>query len=486
VSVTLVSSQATTVRESSEGSHRQRSHHNHSGARVHARSETVAGLLAGFLLLMALLFGGGTVNHLISDLLVQLLASVLLVWGLRRLRWQELHSSQRQLLMLLGLVLVLPLLQLLPLPSALVHAFPGRDTLFGGRDELGLSAPAFTPWTLDPNGTLAALRGLLPAAALAVLGAQLGSGWLRRLVLIVIAIGALMVPLGIAQVAQGPQSDLRPYTPTNLHDAVGLFANRNHYAALLVATLILVLAQPLVLARHSLHRREYTLQVIGILLSRSRAGVGLAVIAILATVLVSFIRRRREPQTFRWMLGFLLIGGAFAFQFGFLAIADRLGQSGDQRIDVTSSVLAVSSDFAWLGTGLGSFSAVYAAHEPLELVGDKILNHAHNDWAELWVELGLLLLPVVALFAAWLVNCARSLATPGKSHALRFAGLLTVSILMLHALVDYPLRTTSMSSIFVLACLLSALPAPKPGEDAETDESDRHREPHRRHRHHHR
>ncbi len=118
-------------------------------------------------------------------------------------------------------------------------------------------------------------------------GVQLGAVWQKRLVLIVVAVAVLMVPIGIAQVAQRPHSDLRPYAPTNLHDAVGLFANRNHYASLLATALVFIFGGLLLNARGGRSRSVRILQMIGwmllgailllgIVLSRSRAGVGLA------------------------------------------------------------------------------------------------------------------------------------------------------------------------------------------------------------------
>lgn len=448
----------------------QRPQRHEGGRHAAARSETLVGVLSGTLLVMALLLGGGTRNYLFSDLLVQLLASVLLIYGLARLRWHDLDPGSRHYLKLIGIVLALPLLQLLPLPTALVSWFPGRSEIWAGRAALGLELPAWVPWSLDPNATLASLRGLLPACALALLVVQLDALWQKRLVLIVVVIAVLMVPIGIAQVAQGPHSALRPYVPTNLHDAVGLFANRNHYASLLATALVLVFGGLLLNARGGRSRSARVLQMIGwmllgailmlgIVLSRSRAGVGLAALVSVAMLLLAFVRRREQPQTFRWFLGFVILAGLLAFQFGFLAIADRLTQAGDQRWNITADVLALSSEFSWLGTGIGSFPAVYAAHEPIELVGDKILNHAHNDWAELWVELGGVLVLVAALFALWLWARLRELASSGSlmqsSQALRLIGIGVVLTLCLHSLVDYPLRTTAMSSVFALAGALA-------------------------------
>ncbi|MBK8068855.1 MAG: hypothetical protein IPK27_14890 [Rhodanobacteraceae bacterium] len=215
----------------------------------------------------------------------------------------------------------------------LVSSGAGRAAIWAQHTTLGLDTPAFAPWSLDPNGTLAALRGLLPAAAMALIAVQLETAWLRRLTLIVIVIALLMVPIGIAQVAQGPHSGPRPYVPTNVHDAVGLFANRNHYASLLAVALVLVLGGMTLDARRLQQRSGRALRMLGwllvgsmlllgVVLSRSRAGVGLAGLVLVAMLLLAFVRRRSHPQVFHWLLAFTVFGGLIAFQFGFLGIAD--------------------------------------------------------------------------------------------------------------------------------------------------------------------
>jgi O-antigen ligase len=445
-----------------------------------SRAELWPGLCCAMLLAMGLTFGGGTANNLISDLLVQLLAIAVLVWGLQRLEWTALARSQRQLLGVMACLMAVPVLQLIPLPTAFSSLAPGRAEIFAGRAAVGLVQPTFAPWSLDPGATLAAFRSLLPAAALAVLGLQLSAAWLKRLTMLVVLLALVMVPLGIAQVAQGAQSELRPYVPTNVHDAVGLFANRNHYAAFLVTALVFVMA-------HLVHRDPYrsagstrvlqqlgwliagAMLLVGIMLSRSRAGVALAGLAVTAFLVIAFLRRREDPATFRWLFGFALAGGLMAFQFGFSAIADRLSQSGDYRLQLLPAVLDLAKSFAWLGSGLGSFASTYAAHEPIEVLGAKILTHAHNDWAELWVELGFLLVPLTVLVGAWLWSRGREILPRAVDHSLHFSGFLIIFLLCLHSLVDYSLRTTSVSMVMVLAAMLCAHSLRHEGQAASAD-----------------
>ena len=60
----------------------------------------------------------------------------------------------------------------------------------------------------------------------------------RLLSLVLLSVGIASVFLGLAQIAQGPSSSLRPFDYTNDTEAVGFFANR-------IALGILVLEEPI-------------------------------------------------------------------------------------------------------------------------------------------------------------------------------------------------------------------------------------------------
>src|SRR5262249_7719605 len=64
----------------------------------------------------------------------------------------------------------------------------------------------------------------------------------RRLSLVVIAVGIVSAFVGLTQVSQGPTSRLRFFAFTNDAEAVGFFANRNHFAAFLYTVLLFTAA----------------------------------------------------------------------------------------------------------------------------------------------------------------------------------------------------------------------------------------------------
>lgn len=433
---------------------------------------------AGVLMGAALLLGGGTHNHLFSDLVVQAIASVTLVLMLRRFRWADCAVPERQLLLIGLAVLAIPLMHALPIPGALWELAPGRGALAAEGRLAQLAMPGWRPWSLDGNASLAAARALLPALALGLVCLRVGEQGLRWIGYLVVAVAVLMVPIGLAQVLVGPDSPLRPYQPTNVLDAVGLFANRNHYAALLACALALCYAG--VISEAQSRRGQSWLRMgawlvaaavllVGTVLSRSRGGLLLVVFYSLFMVVVAWRQRAEAPRAWRWLIAFLLLGGLLAFQFGFLAVADRLASigEGDHRFTVIAAVLESGKQYGWLGTGVGSFPAVYAAYEPVEILGAKVLNHAHNDWAELWVEIGILLIPMVLLVGSAVWSWARGVLARAdlrsdRLQPYRLAALAIVLGLGLHSLFDYPLRTTALSCVLAFAAAWLARAAARP------------------------
>lgn len=428
------------------------------------------GPLCWAVLALALLLGGGTRNFLLSDLLVQFAAVGALAYGLFRLRWQLLQPEVRRLVVLLLLVVAIPLIQVVPVPAALVGWLPGRAEVYSGLDSLGVPAPAFRTWSLDPNATLASVRSLLPAAALLVLAVQIDPKWRSRMVGLVMSAAVLMVALGVAQVAQGSGSGLRFYTPTNAHEAVGLYANRNHYASFLVVALICVFGGVI---RHgtartppnqrALHMLGWLLMsailMLGVFLARSRSAVGLAAVMSAIMLILAFISGKQLRGATRWLPIIVIAAGLVAVEFGLDRIAARFGNlEGGQRTDVLPHVLELTRRFAASGTGVGSFPAVYEAYAPVADLGPKIVNHAHNDWAEIWIDVGLPALLVLGLFARWVWQRLQELRVDWgngqRENAERLVGALILLSLCLHSLLDYPLRTTSLSCVFVLACIL--------------------------------
>jgi len=438
--------------------------------------ERIAFGLTALLLACSVVLGGAQDGQGMAGRMVCQLVSVLLLVSLV-LRWHWRGAAPAFPAWagwLLLLPLLLPLLQLLPLPMALWQQIGVRQALAVGGASAGVDVQAHV--SLVPMMAERALWALLPAWALAMAVLSMPARAQRQLLALLLILVVLSLLWGIVQRAQGPASALRLYRYTNATDATGFFANRNHLASLLLMGLPLAMAAAAWLTTQRLAGQPVrplpllmalaltVLLILGIALTRSRAGIVLCVLAIgLSVPMVLALRRQRGLR--RVLAGVLAIGVLAALQFGLTGILQRLRRNPfeDSRWGLVEGTLKAASEHAPLGAGLGTFRDVYPAYE-LAGPGSRIVNHAHDDWLELWLEGGWPLLLLASIFlvlfalAGWRIWRAKADDVLLLQTRAAWIGLL---LCMLHALVDYALRTTTIMVVFALlaAVLMSGVAA---------------------------
>jgi O-antigen ligase len=108
---------------------------------------------------------------------------------------------------------------------------------------------------------------------------------------------------------------------------------------------------------------------------------------------------------------------------------------------------AVSDSFP-AGTGFGSFEQVYRQYEDPLAVTQEYVNHAHNDYLQIVLELGAAGLLLLALFLAWWIFAAVRIWRSPMSTPFSRAATIATAIVLAHSVVDYPLRTAAISVIF--------------------------------------
>lgn len=141
-----------------------------------------------------------------------------------------------------------------------------------------------------------------------------------------------------------------------------------------------------------------------------------------------------------------------------------------------TTVEAIKDTFP-AGTGLGSFPQVYRTYENQHAVGSELVNHAHNDYLEFVLELGLpALLLILAFVAWWAIRTFGIWRASAKGADLGRAGSVVILVVLLHSMVDYPIRTSAVAVVFAVACALMlptqgrtrrSAPAPVEGEPVE-------------------
>lgn len=421
-------------------------------------------------LFLCLLLGGASLGGYLSNMVLQLLALPIILFSLLAERKSPNSLQTRSLLILFAALVMLLVLQLVPLPPAIWTALPGRERVVEGYELLGVSLP-WLPLTLAPARALATLLWMLPATAVLLGITLLGAFRTRWIAWAVVAATILSIVVGGAQVADDG-SPFYFYQVTNTGLAVGFFANANHQATLLLATgpLLVALFLSFQSGGGSIHKTSgralafgagLGIVGIGLAINTSLAGIGLAVPVAWACWLMT--SRRRRKTKLKWAalgLGFLTVASVAAiFSAPFMnggGSAERRGSVETRSTSIQTTARA-AIDHLPLGAGLGSFEEVYRTYEDPARVDRAWMNHAHSDFTELFLELGLPGLVLVGLFLLWWVRRSIAIWASGEDHFARAATIASGAILA-HSMVDYPLRTVAIGAVFAACCALMANP----------------------------
>lgn len=443
-------------------------------------------ILLALLLGTALLFAGGSWG--LGDALLAA-ASVLLVMRAAYLHFavEPGHRLTRGQLGLLGGFLAFSALQLVPLPSPIWSSLAGRDSVARDLALVGLDG-IWRPIGLDSAGALRGVLAMLPGAAVAMCISHVTRSGLIRLAGWLVAFGCLSALLGLVQVAGGQDSRLRFHDFHNWQGALGFFANRNHLAAFLVMCLPVAIALLAIVNRHGTPMRDLVsrqlplaaaivLMIVGCLMTTSRAGILLGLAVLVASAFLWPVSGHGNMLSRRGATA-VLAAAATLLGAGTVAagIARRFGQIllEDSRWRIMSETWELRSQYGWWGSGLGSFEQVFSASPANQVVVGAYVNHAHNDWLELWLELGWLF-PALGMVAviAFAVAARKIWRVPAIEPVVLLARGASISIVAvaLHSLVDWPLRTGSnMVVVALLASILwrgAAIAGPSKGAHAE-------------------
>jgi O-antigen ligase len=429
--------------------------------------------VAGLLVLSLAVFGGASRADEPAQLAVRLAAILALATTLWPLNFTAVRMHGRILLFAVACA-ALPLLQLLPLPPAWWAALPGHAPYAEIAEATATSG--WRPLSLTPDLTVNALQALLiPAATLvAALYLDARNRTTIAAAFVVVAFGSAL--LGLAQLAAG-ENHLRLFEQSSENAPVGLFANRNHQAALLACALPLGAA---VLPRIA-DERAWTVIVATlvaaagtlcavVLLTGSRMGVLLLALAVVGAGWVANKRGLlRRPATgtalVAWSasgLAIALVAGALFLESGLLERFRGEGIIADTRGAALPSLMATAGAFLPTGAGFGSFDSVYRQFEPDSLLSTIYLNHAHNEPLQLAIEGGIPALLLLLVFLLWWARSAAAILANGKEsprRGLPTAALVVTFLLMASSLVEYPLRSPLIAALFTFCCAVIAMAA---------------------------
>ena len=430
-----------------------------------------------YLLLCLIL--GGSAQGIFFNLLLQLAGLAIIVWAAAAPAEETLARSARLLLWLMIAALAIIALQLIPLPASVWPHLGAREAISEGYPVLGTAVPPM-PVSLASFASFASVVTIIPALAMFCAVVRLKAYRRSWLALALLAGTFAGILLGALQVASGdPQtSPWYLYSFSNFGFAVGFFANANHMAILMVIALpflaaLLASARGGGVQRYSaavaLAAGAMLVIVVGIALNRSLAGYGLAVPVFVASLLIVLPGRSRARPWIAFGSAGLLIVAVAALALS--PIGERsLGTSTSvqSREAINETTVRAIADFLPLGSGLGTFKPVYKLYEDHDRIVATVINHAHNDYAELALEMGAPGIVLMLLFLAWWATAAVRVWRFDDAGSYARAASIASAALLVHSLVDFPLRTAALSVCFAVCLgLLVERRAPKAAEPSE-------------------
>ncbi|MCF6108996.1 O-antigen ligase family protein [Mesorhizobium muleiense] len=388
--------------------------------------------LLGSVLFISLLIGGGTASGLYTDTLIEVAAIISAAAVFSQTSGQRIPYS---ILWLLIFAVTLMILQIVPLPAGMFN---------GLRPELLLGNPLLAGETrfrfvsVGVGRTIECLLYLVASAAFFLSVLRLRTEQVHAL-LPFFFMGVTCN--GLAGAIQYSLSDdiaiegLLPFTIN-----AGLFANRNHFAALLFVSIPFVVYYGL-FRRHLLSGSLGLVTLLLLLLAvGSRAGV---LIGLAITVLsVVFLSARSKVSGFSILVIFIALS-AYTIGAWTKIDADAIDPAFGRGEFARTTIEGIKENLA-TGVGFGNFQKSYQIYEKQWMIFNQYVNHAHNDYLEITFEGGiiavLLMIGYFILLFAALVRIRRD--------PLQKAAFLSVFFLLIHSLVDYPLRTEALAMTF--------------------------------------
>lgn len=438
-----------------------------------------SGVVVAIIAISMILGGGGTSNPQ-AELILQLIIAVFALALVAAPNLQDGFGHVPRAMWVLGfLVLLVPALQLIPLPPSVWQALPGREVEVAALRVAGAEG-AWMPLSMAPARTFASLVALLGAVLVMLQVSRLPLRDRNWLCAAIVAVAVLSMLIGVLQLSRTAGFDWSLYSEFSKGHLIGFQANHNAQADILQIGLLAF--GVLMVSRLGDGRRHLVTWfglalgtfafLVSIFMTGSRAGISLAVVALamLGTMLWPFLRSR--PNILLWLGGgAATIAGlaAAAWQLPSIQrVVDRFSVLHDARAD-----LWVDTSFAihqvWpIGSGVGTIVPMLEAAERLDVVDPSWPVRAHNDWLEWTLEAGVpgfVVLAAIFVVVGYLLARAVAATSGRRADAAQRAQAIFASgvflILGLHSVVDYPLRSMSLAVLAAVAVAFLTAPPEK-------------------------
>jgi hypothetical protein len=381
----------------------------------------------------------------------------------------------RTLAAALGVLLIYPLVQLVPLPASLWRALPGHAEYAAVLDRFAIDGGdgAWRAISVIPTATEYGWLALLPPLA-ALLGAmRLSTAHAARLLLLLTVLAGAEGVLGLLQVAPSGGGVLYfGNEEPGQYVAIGTYVNRNHLAALLAMTLPVIVGLLVYGLRPGRHRHRRTVRapasevvakrtlmlasalivIVCLLFTRSRAGIASGLVGLACSAIVLLRARAAHAGASRvrvasyLVFGLVMISAGVALAIGVGPLLQALAPgalqaSADFRWSIYAATLRAAIEFMPFGSGLSTYAGVFPRFQVADVGG--FIDYAHNDYLQAFMELGVAAPVIVALLlAAWLSRLAELLRFRAERSftLLQLGAGLGMVPMILHSAFDFALH----------------------------------------------
>ncbi len=298
---------------------------------------------------------------------------------------------------------------------------------------------------------------------------------LKILAWFLMSFGFAIAVLGIAQ-NYTSHAELYWFRPlTGGGNPFGPYVDRDHFAGLMELLAPVGLSM---IAFRGVRREQMPfvavltlLPVAALFLTASRGGVVAFVFEV--ALLLVLTRVHHAARGTVALVGVLLLAVVFIAWLGAGTALQRMKAStfgelsASKRTSMLKGAWHIFLDHPAAGTGLGTLVAIYPKYETL--YDDRIVDHVHNDYAELLAETGVAGGLCGAIFLIILFGTASgrlSEEQSGFSRGIHAAGTVACAGLLVHSLVDFNLHIPANALFFLLNAAIVLSPPFHPRKQA--------------------
>lgn len=304
---------------------------------------------------------------------------------------------------------------------------------------------------------------------------------IRLLALVIVISGALQAFYGV--VVQLANIEASPVIGMSEGSrARGSFVYQNHFANYLALSLSVAIGLLLsqlssertqrnwrqlfrdilstMLSAKMMLRLAMILMVIGLVMSRSRMGNAAFFTALILVALLALWFYKRPPALLKPLIVSILLLDMLlvSSMFGLEKLQERYQDTSfvsEARDEVVRDSLPLLDEHAWTGSGGGTFYTIFPTVQPQAYSG--FYDHAHNDYLQFAIELGI---PITSLLLAWLLWLGYLALQVMRTHdhklerGLSFAALMALCHMALHSTVDFSLQAPANALLFLTILML--------------------------------